>query len=215
MERKAKVGKYALTFGQVFKNGRVWLLSLIYLCIVIGLYGIGFWMPQIIKSMSSLFSNTTVGFLTMIPYIVGALAMIWVGRRSDRTMERRWHTALPPLLAAVGMILLGQTSSPTWSIILLSVVTEGIYSFFGPFWALPGLFLTEASAAVGIAIINSVGNLGGFIGPYLIGDVKKATGSVYSGLVVLAVFLVLGTILILVMRKQKSSATAIDDAVNL
>jgi MFS transporter, ACS family, tartrate transporter len=214
-ERKAKMGKHALTLGQVFKNGRVWLLSMIYLCIVIGLYGIGFWMPQIIKALSSVFSNTTVGFLTMIPYIVGAVAMIWIGRRSDRTMERRWHAALPPLLAAVGMVLLGQTSSPVWSIILLSIVTAGIYSFFGPFWALPGLFLTEASAAVGIAIINSVGNLGGFIGPYLIGDVKKATGSVYGGLVVLAVFLVLGTVLILAMKKQKSSVAVVDDAVNL
>lgn len=214
-EQKEKLGKHAMTIGQVFGNGRVWLLSIIYLCIVIGLYGIGFWMPQIIKALSSVFSNTTVGLLTMIPYVAGAVAMIWVGRRSDRTLERRWHAALPPLVAGIAMVLLGQTSSPLWSIILLCIVTAGIYSFFGPFWALPGLFLTEASAAVGIAIINSVGNLGGFIGPYLIGDVKKATGSVFSGLIALAVFLVLGTVLILAMKKQKASASETNRAVNL
>jgi MFS transporter, ACS family, tartrate transporter len=214
-ERKAKLNKHSMTFGQVFRNGRVWQLSMIYLCIVIGLYGIGFWMPQIIKALSSVFSNTTVGYLTMIPYIVGAVAMIWIGRRSDRMQERRWHAALPPLVGAIALVLLGQTSSPVWSIVLLSIVTAGIYSFFGPFWSLPGLFLTEASAAVGIAIINSVGNLGGFIGPYIIGAVKGATGSVYSGLIVLAVFLVLGTVLILSIRKQNAAAVAADDVVNM
>lgn len=214
-ERKAKLGKHSMTFGQVLRNGRVWQLSIIYLCIVIGLYGIGFWMPQIIKALSSVFSNSAVGYLTMIPYIVGAVAMIWIGRRSDRMHERRWHAALPPLAGAIALVLLGQTSSPVWSIVLLSIVTAGIYSFFGPFWSLPGLFLTEASAAVGIAVINSVGNLGGFFGPYIIGAVKGATGSVYSGLIVLAAFLVLGTVLILSIRKQNASAVAADDVVNM
>lgn len=214
-ERQEKLKKHSMTLGQVFGNGRVWLLSLIYFCIVTGLYGVGFWMPQIIKALSTLFSNTTVGFLTMIPYIVGAISMIWVGRRSDRTLERRWHAAIPPLVGGISMILLGQTSSPFWSIVFLCIATAGIYSFFGPFWSLPSLFLTEASAAVGIAIINSVGNLGGFVGPYLIGDVKKATGNVHSGLYLLAAFLILGTILILVLRKQSAAAVFPDQTARM
>ncbi|MCL6516077.1 MFS transporter [Alicyclobacillus sp.] len=212
-EREAKLKREKLTIGQVFTNGRVWLFAGVYFCLTTGFYGINFWMPQIVKAMSSHFSNTTVGLLAMIPYIAGAIGMVWNGRHSDRTLERRWHTALPPFVGAVTLVLMGMaTGNVTWSIILLTIGVFGIYCFYGPFWALPNLFLTEATAAVGIAIVNSVGNLGGFVGPYILGYVKQATGSTQTGLYVMAVFLVVCTLLVLSLRKEHAVSTHVSGA---
>ncbi|UZJ80961.1 MFS transporter [Fictibacillus sp. KU28468] len=189
---------------QVLTNPLVWKLSLIYLTLVIGLYGIGFWMPTIIKSFSSLLTNTQVGLISMVPYIAGGICMIWWARRSDRTGERRLFTALPPLLGALGLIGAGMTSNPYLSILMMSIATVGIYSFFGPFWSLPALFLTEASAAVGIALINSIGNLGGFVGPYMIGYLKDASGKMEAGLFFLAFSLIMTSLLVFSLKKQNS-----------
>lgn len=205
-ERAQKTGRNKMSVGQTLRNGRIWLLTLVYLCLVTGLYGIGFWLPQVVKSLSTSYSVTTVGFLSAIPFIFGGIAMVVVGRHSDKTGERRWHTALPQMIAAVALIGLGATKDPWISIALLSLATAGIYSFFGPFWAIPSQFLTEAAAAAGIAFINSVGNLGGFVGPYVIGVVKGATGSAVGGLVSLAGFLVLGGILALMLKTKASQS---------
>lgn len=215
-EREAKLKLKKYTTKEVLTNPRVWHLSLIYFTLVLGLYGIGFWMPTIIKAFSSVLSNTQVGLITMIPYIIGGIAMILWARRSDRTGERRIHTALPPFLGAVGLIGAGMTSNPYISILMMAVATVGIYSFFGPFWSLPALFLSEAAAAVGIAVINSVGNLGGFVGPYVLGMLKDATGKVTAGLIFLSVSLVASGILVLLMRKEhaKSAETNVSN-VNL
>jgi ACS family tartrate transporter-like MFS transporter len=193
---------------EVLANPRVWRLAFIYLTLVTGLYGIGFWMPTIIKSLSTTVSNTQVGLITMIPYIIGGIAMVWWGRRSDRTGERKMHTALPPLVGAIGMMGCGLTTNPILSIIMLTIATFGIYSIFGPFWAIPSLFLTEFEAAVGIALISSIGNLGGFIGPYAIGFVSDATGKVEMGLYFLSFMLIICFLLVITIKKEQVNAAS-------
>jgi MFS transporter, ACS family, tartrate transporter len=205
-EREAKLESKQYTTKEVLTNPRVWRLSLIYFTLVIGLYGIGFWLPTIVKSFSQLLTNTQVGFITMIPYIVGGLAMVWWARRSDRTGERKVHTALPPLIGAAGLLGAGLTSDPYVSVLMMAIATAGIYSFFGPFWSLPSLFLTEAAAAVGIALINSIGNLGGFLGPYMLGYLKDATGNMEAGLFFLSASLVLCSLLVWSINKKTLSA---------
>ncbi|SEN20175.1 MFS transporter [Lihuaxuella thermophila] len=199
-EAKQKMKKH--TTKEVFKNLRVWHLSLIYFTLVLGLYGIGFWMPQLIKAFSKSLSNTQVGLITMIPYIVGGMAMIVWARRSDRTGERRIHTAIPPAIGALGLIGAAISSDPVVSVIMMAIATAGIYSFFGPFWSLPALFLSEAAAAVGIAIINSFGNLGGFVGPYVLGVLEGLTGSATAGLFFLSLSLIATSLLVLAIRKE-------------
>ena len=140
-------------------------------------------MPQVIQALSTRFSNTAVGFLTVIPQVVGLTAMILVSRSSDRHLERRYHAAVAALVAAIGWLLLGLSSSPVASMISLSLVAAGVYSIFGPFWALPSEFLSGYAAASGIAMINSIANLGGFAGPYAIGFIRNRTGSMRGGLV--------------------------------
>ena len=136
-----------------------------------------FWMPQLIKAISSGYSNTTVGLLVMIPYLVALPVMTLVGRSSDRRCERRCHTAIPLMIGAISLGLLGTTaSSVSFSVTLWCLVASGVYSLFGPFLSLPNEFLAGFSAAAGIALINSIGNLGGFVGPYAMGASSKTTG---------------------------------------
>ncbi|GGB53802.1 MFS transporter [Fictibacillus barbaricus] len=203
-ENEQKVGSKHHSARDVLTNPQVWRLSFIYLTLVIGLYGIGFWMPTIIKSFSSILTNTQVGLITMIPYIAAGICMILWARRSDRSGERRMHTALPPLLGALGLIGAGMTTNPYLSVIMMSIATIGIYSFFGPFWSLPAFFLTEVSAAVGIALINSIGNLGGFVGPYMIGYLNELTGNMEAGLYFLSFSLIITSLLVLSIKKQIS-----------
>jgi ACS family tartrate transporter-like MFS transporter len=211
-ENEAKLSRKRYTTAEVLKNPRVWHLSLIYFTLVVGLYGIGFWLPTIIKSIAQLLSNTQVGLVTMIPYIVGGAVMIWWARRSDRTGERRMHAALPPIIGAVGLFVCAFTTDPFLSIAMMAVATAGIYSFFGPFWALPALFLSEEAAAVGIALINSIGNLGGFIGPYALGFLKEATGKNEAGLFFLGASLVICSLLVLAINKHNLNNDASKDA---
>ena len=118
----------------------------------------------------------------MIPSLVGLAAMISISRRSDRTLERRYHVAIPAITGGVALVLLGPAHSTSLAVALLSFVAIGVYGFFGPFWALPSGFLTGFSAAAGIALINSVGNLAGFVGPNAIGTISQTTGSLHAGL---------------------------------
>ncbi|RZI52594.1 MFS transporter [Aeribacillus pallidus] len=196
--------KYALT------NPRVWYLAVIYFTFNIGLYGIGFWLPQIIKSLSDVLSNTQIGLLTMIPYIFGAIAMnIW-SRRSDRLGERRIHAAIALIVGCVGLFGSGMMSSPFLSILMMSVAVAGMYSFYGPFWSLATQFLSSSVAAVGIAAINSIGNLSGFAGPYAIGMIQDATGSVNVALFFLSASLLIPSILLFAMRKEHAGQLSRD-----
>jgi len=183
---------------------RVILLGLIYFGIVIGLYGIGLWLPQIIKAMG--FSNAQVGFITAVPYAVSAGAMMLWGRHSDARGERIWHVALAAAASAVGFVGSVYLESPVAALCCLGLASVGIYATLGPFWAMPSMFLRGTAAAGGIALINSVGNLGGFAGPYLVGWIKDSTGSYSAGMAVLACGLASAAVLVLVLGSLESAA---------
>jgi ACS family tartrate transporter-like MFS transporter len=174
----------------------VLLLGLLYFCIVVSLYGVGFWMPQMLEGLGS-FTNLDVGLLTAVPYGFAAVCMVLWGQRSDRTGERRWHLAATLLLGSVGFLLVAASDTLALKMIGLCMAAVGIYAGFGPFWSLPSLFLTGTAAAAGIALINSIGNLGGFAGPYLIGWLKETSGAFQSGLTVLGIALASGGLLAL------------------
>ena len=186
-------------FMHALKSGRVWLLCLIYLSIVIGLYGVGLWMPLIIKGVSGL-SDFMVGIVSVFPYLLAAVGMTFIGISSDRTGERRLHTAGSIALAAAGMVLTAYTRNPVLELVSLSLVAIGIWGTLGPFWALATSFLSGTAACGGIALINSVGNLGGFVGPYIVGVIKDITGVFKYGLIVLAVILLIGCFLTLFVK---------------
>ena len=185
-----------LPLAQVFGSGKVWLLALVYFLFVMGLYGVSFWLPQLIKS-SGVDDLLEIGLLTAIPYSVAAVVMVLAARHSDRSGERRWHAAAAALAGALGLIVATVYSDNTViAMAALSVATAGILSTFPIFWSLPTAMLGGAAAAAGIALINSVGNLAGFVSPYLVGAIKDATHSTANGIYLLAASLVAGAILV-------------------
>ncbi|HEV2193970.1 MAG TPA: MFS transporter [Candidatus Acidoferrum sp.] len=183
-------------------NLRVWHLALIYFTMMIGSYTLSFYAPKLVESLSSGYSYSLVGYLVMIPYLVALAGMILVGRSSDRRMERRYHAAACLLLGGMGFLSLSVVHSPFVSIVLLSLLAIGYCSSLGPFWAMPSEFLTGFSAASGIAVINSVGNLGGFAGPFIVGFIKDKTGTLYGGLAFAGVSLLVGASLVLLLPKN-------------
>ena len=201
-EEHEKLEQHHCSVWQTMVNGRVWHLAAIEFGVCIGLYTLSFWAPQLLKSVSGQHSNSAVGVLIMIPNLVGILAMVLVSRSSDRLLERRYHAAIPALLGGVALLLMGVHHSPLSLVVLLSVLAAGVYSVVGPFWALPGEFLTGFSAAAGIGLINSVANLGGFVGPYAIGVMNGWTGGIYGGLAFVGIpLLVSATLLVLLPKK--------------
>jgi len=177
---------------------RVLALGVLYFLMVVGLYGIGFWMPQVIEGFG--LDPLEVGFLTAIPYLFAAIAMVIWGRHSDRTRERRWHIALPLLLAACAFAWSAYSGPLLPTMVALTLATLGFYAAFGPFWSLPTALLTGTGAAAGIALVNSMGNAGGFAGPYIVGVLKEATGSFSAALLFLAAALALGGVMALFFR---------------
>ncbi len=167
--------------SDAFTSGRVWLLCAIYFLLNVGSYGFEMWLPQIIQSFSNL-SEFRIGLLNSIPYVVATVFMVLIGRHSDRSGERRWHVALSALAGAAGFIASAYAPNIAFSLAALAVAFAGVKGMLGPFWALSTASLSGTAAAAGIAWINSVGNLGGFVGPTVVGYIKKATGS-YAGAV--------------------------------
>jgi D-galactonate transporter len=187
-----------MPLAQMFSNGKVWLLALVYFLFVMGLYGVSFWLPQLVKN-SGIDDVFTIGLLTAIPYFVAAVVMVLAARHSDRSGERRWHAAVAALAGALGLIVATVYSDNTVvAMAALSVATAGILSTFPIFWSLPTAMLGGAAAAAGIALINSVGNLAGFVSPYLVGAIKDATHSTANGIYLLAASLVAGAVLVVV-----------------
>ena len=201
-EEQQKLEQRRYSALQALASPRVWHLVLIYFGMTTGNYALQSWTPQLVKSLSSLYSNSMIGLLVTIPNLVGMAAMIMVSRSSDRKLERRYHVAIPAIVAAGALVLLGATRSPFYSLILLSLLAAGVYSCFGPFWPLPSEFLTGFSAAAGIALINSIGNLGGFAGPYMIGTIATRTGNLYAGLAIVGVLLFLSAALVLLLPRK-------------
>ncbi|MCK1333287.1 MFS transporter [Bradyrhizobium sp. CW9] len=176
-------------------NPKVLFLSVIYFIYQLGNLGIGLWMPQIIKGLSSKLSNFEVGLVAMVPYALATVAMVLWSKNSDRTGERQKHSAFPLLLGALALAATGLVTEPIVAMTLISLALAGIYAFKSPFWSLPGLFLSRSTAAISIAAINSIGNLGGFVGPYGIGYIKEMTGSAYGGLLFLSGMLFLSFVM--------------------
>ncbi|MFJ5298690.1 MFS transporter [Pseudomonas sp. RC10] len=189
-------------FG-AFKNKMVWLLSLGYFGLMMGLNGITFWLPSLIKG-AGIQSAATVSIITTIPYACAAIAMIMIGRRSDLHRERRWHAAIPALVGAFGLVLATWAgANPVLLTMSLAIGAMGVMSGMSQFWCLPPAFLNGAAAAAGIAMINSIGNLAGFASPYMIGWVKDATSSTDYALYVIAAALVLAAGVCLSLSKQQ------------
>jgi ACS family tartrate transporter-like MFS transporter len=184
-ERRATEAVRTYSLWQAMYNPKVLLLALNYFGIVVASLGMLIFVPQIIKSLGN-YSNMTVGWLTMIPYITGAIAMVLWGRLSDRMNERRWNLFVACVVAAIGLAIAGVTMGTWWALVGLSIATMGFYGSKGPFFAMPPMFLSGAGLAAGIAWINSIGNLGGFFGPWYVGVMKDMTGSFSGGLYGLA-----------------------------
>lgn len=178
-------------------NPQVWLLCLVYFCLIMGLYGVSFWLPTIIKAMG-VQSATNVGFIYAIPYLAAAIGMVLIGRSADKRRERRWHIVIPCLLGAIGLVLSVYFShTPALAIASLSIATLGIISALPLFWSCPTALLGGAAAAGGIAFINSMGNLAGFVSPYMVGFIKDATQSTDNGMYVLAGCLLIAGVLVI------------------
>ncbi|MGO4305311.1 MULTISPECIES: MFS transporter [unclassified Cupriavidus] len=183
--------------SKVLASPRVWLMSAIYFCFVMGLYGVSFWLPTIIKQ-TGVKGALDIGLLTAIPYGCAVIGMILVAYSADRSGERRWHIALPALAGAVGLVLSVQWhGDTTLAMVALTLATIGILTTLPLFWSLPTAFLAGTGAAAGIALINSLGNLAGFISPYAVGWLKDLTHSTDTGMYLLAVCLVVGAALTL------------------
>jgi ACS family tartrate transporter-like MFS transporter len=191
------------TTGRALISRRTWLLAVVYFVMPVTLYSIGFWLPQMLKTASGA-GNFTVGVLSAIPYAFGAVAMVVAGRHSDRAGERRWHVAIAALVCAAGLTASTLSTGIIWSLATLSVAVIGLGSMFGPFWALTTATTRGVGAAAAIALVNSVGNTGGFVGPYLLGAINDATQSFAAGLIAIAVMLVAGGALVLTAREPRT-----------
>ena len=176
---------------EALKNLKVWLFASIYFTICIGLYGIGFWLPRLLKTFSTM-TDLQLGFVSAIPYLVATIAMVLISSHSDRTQERRWHLVVPLLLATTGLTLGSFVSHPILLLLCLTLAYLGVWISMPVFWTVPNRFLQGTGAAAGIALINSVGNLGGFFGPFLIGLIKQITQHFSGALLMVSGCLLLG-----------------------
>jgi ACS family tartrate transporter-like MFS transporter len=192
-----------ISISQIIFRAETWLLCGAYFALIYGSLGTGIWLPLVIKGFSGL-GNFQVGILTAVPYLVAAIAMWFVAHSSDKTRKPHAHFAGSVFVAAVALALSTQTHQVVLSIALLSVALAGIYSAFGPFWATPSDSLSGPAAAATIAFINSLGNLGGFFGPYISGAAKQYTGNFSAGTLILAFILFIGGLLaILSLRARR------------
>lgn len=201
-ERADAVAEHGASLGRALASPRVWWLGTVYFLIVAGLYAFSLWLPQLVKGSGRL-SNLEVGAITAVPYLVAAAGMVLVGRSSDRSGERHLHLALPALAAAAGFVAIASVRAPAPLVAALSVAAFGLLACLGPFWALPTAFLKDQAGAGGIALINSMGALGGFVGPYLLGVVKDRTGSFTAGLLLLGAMVVAAAGIVLDMRRRE------------
>ncbi|GLU33074.1 MFS transporter [Trinickia caryophylli] len=180
--------------GAVFRDVRIWGMSLIYFCFVTGQYGLTFWMPTLVKS-TGVSGAFAIGLISAIPFLVAIVVMNVLGHSADKHRERRWHLIVPAMAGAIGFVVAASyVHNTVVAVMFLSLAAGGVLSCAPLFWSLPTAFLSGTAAAAGIAVINSIGNLAGFASPYMIGYLKDATHSTRSGMYVLAAMLVLGAL---------------------
>jgi MFS transporter, ACS family, tartrate transporter len=210
-EAAQKAGTASHSVWRGLADLRVIALSLVYFGTSAGLYTLGIWAPQIIKQFG--LSSMQIGFLNALPGVVAVMAMVLWARHSDRTGERTWHVVGACLLGSLGLVLAGFAGTVLGVLLSLTLVNIGISSAKPPLWSMPTMFLSGSAAAAGIATINSIGNLGGFVGPAMIGWIKDLTGSFEGGLLFVAGLLVLSAVLTLILaRSQPASAAPAADA---
>ncbi len=199
-ERQANSGLERDSVWKVLASGRIWLLSLLFFGVPACMYGVTLWLPSVIRGLAGL-SYFAVGVVAVIPFLATAVAMVLVGMHSDRSGERRWHTALPAFAGAAGLALAAYSGSTVPVIFGMSVAMMGAESVVGPFWAMATSKMSASGAAAGIAAINSISNLGGYFGPYIIGLVRSANGGFRGGLLAIGATLVVsGGIAVVVGR---------------
>ena len=193
---------------------KVLALAVVYFGAVAVNYGTAYFLPQIVKAFG--LSDVETGFVNAIPYVVGSVGMVWFGYRSDKRMERKGHTAVALVLAAIGIGMSSLFDEPVVKMMWLCVGAFGVFAVLPVFWTLPTAFLSGASAAAGIAVINSIGNLAGFFGPFAMGWLKDRTGTFAAGLWVISACAVVGAVLVLVLHHDrrleeapKGAATAV------
>jgi ACS family tartrate transporter-like MFS transporter len=205
--RESHAGHTAGALGAL-RDPRVLALALIYFGTSAGLYTLGLWAPLIIRQYG--FGSFETGLIAGIPSVLAVVAMILWAKHSDRTEERTWHVVIPCVVACLGFVFVGQATTALMVILALVVVNIGISAAKAPLWAMPSMFLSGAGAAAGIAMINSVGNLGGFVGPFVIGWLKNVTGSYSAGLYVVAATLAVSAVVTLMLsrRAQQTHAPA-------
>lgn len=205
-ERRQREAVQKLSVWQVMHNPRVWALALVYFGLVACVYGVGFWLPQIIKAFG--LSNAATGWVTAIPYAIGAAFMIWFGYHSDTNSERKGHTAIGLLIAAGGIAASTLTGNPVLTVVAFTIGACGVFGTLPVFWTLPTAVLSGTAAAAGIAVINSIGNLSGFVGPYAMGWIKDATGSFTGGLLLIAALAIVAMVIALALGHDAASERA-------
>jgi ACS family tartrate transporter-like MFS transporter len=197
-ESAAMEQRQSFTVAQVLTNGRVITLAAINFCYIVANQGVSIWIPQLVKGFG--LTNLQVGFVTALPFLCGSIGMILWARHSDRTQERTWHVASAGLVAAAALATSAAVASPLLSLIALTIGVTGIFGFFGTFWAIPPSFLTGRAAAAGIAMIVSIGNCGGLVGPSIVGWTRELTGSFTLGFVAMSCFFVIASLLIVTLH---------------
>ena len=185
------------------KNPVVWMLAFAYFGTSTGSFGISLWLPTVLHKISAA-GNLKIGFISAIPYLFAALCMVLVGIHSDRTQERRWHVAISGFIAAAAFAAAAYSDSLWLVVIALSIAMAGVSSLVGPFWAMPTVLLSPIEAAAGIALINSVGNCGGFLGPYVIGFIRNITGGFKGGFLAVGAGVCISAIIALLLPKAPS-----------
>ena len=199
-EDQQHVSARALRDG--FTNPRVWLLAAIYFCLIAGLYGASFWMPTLIER-SGVRGPFAIGMLTVLPNAAGAIAMVGISRRSDAARERRWHLVIPAIVGAAGWLLTVRYGANSAAALLgMSLAMAGVTTSLSQFWCLPTAILAGAAAATGIALVNSFGNLAGFLSPWAIGWIIDRTHSTDPGVYALAGVLAVGSLLVLTIPRR-------------
>ena len=201
-EHRAAHARHGVGLRAALFHPTVWLLGFIIFACQTGSYGLTLWIPQIVQGLSGL-SNLAVSMISALPYVAASVGMILIGASSDRSGERFLHIAIPSAVAAVGFVASAYFTSPVPAMLALTLAAVGDLGTRGPFWSLPTRFLTGSAAAGGIGLINTLGSLGGFVGPYAVGMVRQYTGSFAGGLVFLALLLLTASIAALQLRNAR------------
>lgn len=203
-EQQQREKQYGITMRSVLRNPRLWLLCLLYFSLAMSVSNLVFYLPQLVSERFSDVNKTTLGMLVAIPYLLSVVCMIPCSVHSDRTGERRWHVAVPSFVAAIGFGIAGVSESSWLVLAALSIAAAGMYCTLAPFWSLPNSFLSGTAAAAGIGLINSVGNLGGFVGPNVFSGIKEATNSFRGGLLAMTLTLLVGAVLAICVRHDRN-----------